>query len=482
MICHKRVSVFLFGKTKSGKDCLPMQPMKKALAFALALFMALSIGIFPVSAAESTPTQLLADQTFGAELLNSLGLFKGTDQGYELERVPNRTEASVMLVRLLGKEAEALAGTTKHPFVDVPHWADRYIAYMYDKGLTKGVSATTFDANASCTAQMFVTFVLRSLGFSDTKGDFKYSDSISFARLEDVITSDYMTYLQKATFTRGDMALIAAEALFANLKDQEQYMIEKLMAEGAVPSDKAMGYLDSVDAIFMLNYADYLRNNHDFINEELISTFSLGEAGYQPRTLKTNAQIKADYGDTDYRMALVYTYTYPDGSRDSYERYYSEGYIYEKSTDGTKGKYRAEDYDDGSTDPDSDEWADGYFSFVSQIGAYAKVDIQELPDKTVITRTLSDQYAKDTAYYYLDQYYADMEGVDYVLNVKSAVFTYTLNADGAYLSDDTYLEYDYMDLENGIKLTIKVSENYKYLQTAPTITFPSFSDYQLVKN
>ena len=37
-----------------------------------------------------------------AEALKSLGLFSGTNNGFELDRAPSRVEAAAMLVKLLG--------------------------------------------------------------------------------------------------------------------------------------------------------------------------------------------------------------------------------------------------------------------------------------------------------------------------------------------------------------------------------------------
>ncbi len=45
-----------------------------------------------------------------AQMLYDLGLFKGTDKGFALEKSMTRAEASVMLTRLLGAEKTALAG------------------------------------------------------------------------------------------------------------------------------------------------------------------------------------------------------------------------------------------------------------------------------------------------------------------------------------------------------------------------------------
>ena len=71
-----------------------------------------------------------------AQMLYDLGLFKGTDKGFALEKSMTRAEASVMLTRLLGAEKTALAGNWKHPFTDVPQWADKYVGWLewFDQG------------------------------------------------------------------------------------------------------------------------------------------------------------------------------------------------------------------------------------------------------------------------------------------------------------------------------------------------------------
>ena len=96
--------------------------------------------------------------TFYADLLNELGLFKGTNQGYELVRAPNRQEALIMLIRLLGEEENALKYDYNNmPFKDVTGWADgrRYIAYGAAKKYTNGVSATEFGQSNIADANMY---------------------------------------------------------------------------------------------------------------------------------------------------------------------------------------------------------------------------------------------------------------------------------------------------------------------------------------
>lgn len=58
-------------------------------------------------AAGITATAGAANFTNCADRLKDVGLFQGTNQGYQLDKAPTRAEASAMLVRLLGKEEEA---------------------------------------------------------------------------------------------------------------------------------------------------------------------------------------------------------------------------------------------------------------------------------------------------------------------------------------------------------------------------------------
>ena len=63
------------------------------------------------AAAMLTASAFAANYTNCADSLHEMGLFQGTQNGYDLDRTPTRAEAAVMLVRLLGKEAEVKALT-----------------------------------------------------------------------------------------------------------------------------------------------------------------------------------------------------------------------------------------------------------------------------------------------------------------------------------------------------------------------------------
>ena len=170
-----------------------------------------------------------------ADDLNALGLFRGTDNGYDLDRAPNRVEALVMLLRLYGLEEEALACESDHPFTDVSGWQIPYVAYAFENGYTSGMTDTTFNPGGVCSAQMYVTFVLRALGYSsDEGGDFTYADALDFGMSVGII-DEMLAY---GDFLRDQMVAVSYLALSAAPKDGEfDTLFEKLAAAGVLAED-----------------------------------------------------------------------------------------------------------------------------------------------------------------------------------------------------------------------------------------------------
>ena len=156
-----------------------------------------------------------------ADTLYALGLFKGTGVDaagkpvYDLERAPTRHEAVTMLVRILGKEEEALGGSWDIPFLDVDDWAKPYVGYAYANGLTSGTSAVTYSGNAEVTASQYLTFVLRALGY-DSNTDFQWDKAWELSDALGLTSGEYNA--QTDLFTRGDTAIISAAALKQKLK------------------------------------------------------------------------------------------------------------------------------------------------------------------------------------------------------------------------------------------------------------------------
>lgn len=217
--------------------------MKRLLSVVLTVVMMLSM--VPCAYAAGS-RDVSYEETLAADL-KELGLFKGVSEtNFNLGRAPSRLEAIVMLVRVLGKEQEALNGTWKHPFTDVPKWADQYVGFAYENGLANGVTPTTFGTTDS-DAKTYLTFVLRALGYSDKNGeDFTWSSPYALAS-EVGILSDYVDL---DNFWRADVVLVSYAALPVALKDSDQTLAEKLIAAGAFTREQ---FNKSFDPDFLKN-------------------------------------------------------------------------------------------------------------------------------------------------------------------------------------------------------------------------------------
>ena len=216
--------------------------MKKTTAFLLVLSMLFIFATMSFSA---------SGYSRQAETLSRLGLFLGTDNGFELDRVATRAETAVMTVRLLGKEAEAVRSNFAHPFSDVPEWAGAHVGYLYRKNIAKGVADDLFGSDQTATPEQFATFVLRALGYDDASGDFAWDRS-----LEKMVSLEIITELQSAEFAsspgvlRGDAAAVSYYSLFANLKGSNLILLEKLfISDGAISKEQLKGASDADERV-----------------------------------------------------------------------------------------------------------------------------------------------------------------------------------------------------------------------------------------
>ncbi len=213
--------------------------IKRVVITCLVIGLVFSQGLVNVSA------ELMEDADYEyysyAEKLSEIGVFVGTGSGYELSRSPNRIEGLIILIRLLGREDMALSGDYEaSPFLDVPVWAQQYVDYAYQAGLTKGISETEFGASQPLAPRSFLTFVLRSLGYDDSLGDFNWADALNFAKTSGVIDDQLFGQLENESFLRNHVAKIAYDALLADMKSQEGSLAAYLVGEKAIDHDVAV--------------------------------------------------------------------------------------------------------------------------------------------------------------------------------------------------------------------------------------------------
>lgn len=269
--------------------------MKKLIATILVL-VCLTTQIayaYPVS----TNTTDLANALYNFGLFRGTGTDKDGNPIYNLDAVSTRQEAIVMLVRLMGKEVEALTTNEYLPFDDVSDWAAKYVAYANSIGLANGISKTSFGANDKITPQQFITLLLRVLGYSEKAGDFTYDKAFEFA---DKINLTLGKYSLSNEFNRGDMVWLASSALLTLGKDNLPLVLS-LVNKGAINELRfEAGKLTLAEALLAEEYrwAEFNGNKVDIT--ALKETFPEDANGY--------CRLMGFPGDDEFEILFIDQY------------------------------------------------------------------------------------------------------------------------------------------------------------------------------
>ena len=281
-----------------------------------------------------------------AEDLSAIGMFRGTASGFELDRAPTRSEAAIMLVRLYGAEEKAKtayeAGEIKHPFTDVSEFTSPYVAWLYTNGITNGTSATTFGSARKCSAQNYVVFLLRALGYKDGT-DFQYADAMTFAQEKGF----YDPVMFPGDFLRDDLAALTYQALAADLADGSTYLLDSLVKSGAIDAKAAQTMTGKIEAYRGMNDAmetmdDSAMDVDMDVRMDMTMTVG-GETVTIPSTVKGNMKMVVDGAN----VSMAYTTeTEAQGETMKMDMWMKDGYVYMSTViDGEemKLKYSVED-------------------------------------------------------------------------------------------------------------------------------------------
>lgn len=282
------------------------------------------------TAAMLTASAFAANYTNCADSLHEMGLFQGTQNGYDLDRTPTRAEAAVMLVRLLGKEAEAKALTYTAPFTDLKGWEKPYVQYLYSNGLANGTNRTTFNPTGKCTAQMYAVFLLRALGYSDT-ADFSYANAIETAREQGIYDTGIINV---QNFLRDDAAAASYTALSVSPKNSKGTLLDQLVGENAITEADAKRY----QSLFS-SYAQYREATagmdallHYSVNSEFASPAAVTHDGRTVMQVQTSETTVFDREKNELLTDRKMTLSAPNTSNKQLltQSYLSDGALYHK--------------------------------------------------------------------------------------------------------------------------------------------------------
>lgn len=274
-----------------------------------------------------------------AQELSAIGMFRGTSDGFELDRAPTRSEAAIMLVRLYGAEETAKAsydaGELVCPFTDVSSFSAPYVAWLYENGITNGTSATTFGSGQACSAKMYCAFLLRALGYEDGT-DFAYADTLAFAQSKGI----YDSILFSGEFLRDDLAALTYQALAADTKDGSTYLLAKLIADGAIDKDAAQPMTEKIEAYRSLAAAQLENLSMDVdVNMDMDMTMDVdGQTVTLPTVVKGNVKMILDEARVEMASVLETTV---EGQTASTGTWMKDGWVYVSAdADGQTMRYK----------------------------------------------------------------------------------------------------------------------------------------------
>lgn len=251
--------------------------MKKTIAMLLVFTLVFTMA--PAAFAADSEALSAANKLYALGLFDGTGIDTNGNPRFDLDRVPNRHEAVTMLVRLLGKEDEALKGTWEIPFTDVAAWARPYVGYAYANGLTSGTSATTYSGSQAVTAAQYLTFVLRALGYTSGT-DFQWDKAWELSDKIGLTKGQYNANTQ--SFLRGDVTVISASALSATKKGSSETLLSQLMASDAVLI-KNLTNSDDLSIIiedYELFTDEFVYFSYEILGETFTNTYDRGIFGH----------------------------------------------------------------------------------------------------------------------------------------------------------------------------------------------------------
>ena len=119
-----------------------MRNLKRALSLTLASVMLFGMMVVGTSAA-SYPDVSESDNVEAIEVLKAVGVMVGDEKGnFGPDQPVNRAQMAVVMALLLNLDYNYYEGTNH--FVDVPAWAEPYVAACYANGIVSGYDAYTY--------------------------------------------------------------------------------------------------------------------------------------------------------------------------------------------------------------------------------------------------------------------------------------------------------------------------------------------------
>jgi hypothetical protein len=191
-----------------------------------------------------------------AQILNTLGILRGTGTGYNLEGKLKRSEAATFIVRFLGVENAVLADRTDYSNTDYSDvasdsWYAPYVGYCDEEGIINGYSDGSFKPEEYLSEKAFLKMLLVVLGYEYEK-DFDWNSVYYMAYTKNVVSNEDYRYraTDNTNYTRGDVIEVLHTSMQIEHKDTGEQMIETFIEKDIISEEQAKKLLlmkDTVD-------------------------------------------------------------------------------------------------------------------------------------------------------------------------------------------------------------------------------------------
>lgn len=159
--------------------------------------------------------------------LKEFGIAKGvTEKDFGENESVTREQMAAFVYRFMhkGESVEDGANDTTFTDLEAPIFF-AMISWANSEGIIKGVSETSFEPKGGITLQDCYTMVLRALGYEENE-ELTYPDGYIALAKELRISDNVKETENTAELTRGDVAIILYNALFADMKDGENAAVK----------------------------------------------------------------------------------------------------------------------------------------------------------------------------------------------------------------------------------------------------------------
>ncbi len=153
-----------------------------------------------------------------------------------------------------------------------------FVSYAYDQGYAKGVSKNKFGANDTVTSEMYLTFMLRALGYTEgDRGEFGWNSPWGLAAWCGILPIQ----MDRNHFLRADVASVTCAALYAKRRGSERTLQEQLVSEGAFTAEQF------VEAFPSDPFAEFRRIDQK-VTEAIVAQRPVGQIDYNKCLLENH--------------------------------------------------------------------------------------------------------------------------------------------------------------------------------------------------